>query len=275
MDNKKLLQDIGLNKYEAASYLFLAENGVSDANTVSECANVPLGKMYATLTSLKSMGLIEVQESRPKKYKAIPPEKAFKEVYEQKKKDSEKELGRYRETIEKLRKDIRPEKKGKEPDTFWTLLTADKERVAALKNVIDECEKEFCFLMPAKVIRRRGIVEEVAPRITRHFFSNIKSGVRARIIFPEKEFIREKHPLPDDADLSKVEARILPSENGYYLVDNKLVMIPVFDPSEENSIFGMIKISDSNYASRVKKRFEEAWKKAAPIDLEKELGREQ
>jgi hypothetical protein len=58
-------------------------------------------------------------------------------------------------------------------------------------------------------------------------------------------------------------------------VDNKLVIIPVFDPSEENSIFGMIKISDSNYASRVKKRFEEAWKKAAPIDLEKELGREQ
>jgi sugar-specific transcriptional regulator TrmB len=273
MDNKKSLQETGLNKYEAASYLFLAESGVSDANTVSEYANVPLGKIYETLASLKARGLIEVQDSRPKKYKAVPPGKAFKGLYEQKKKESEKELLRYAETIQMLEKSIKEGKNAKEPETFWTLLREDIDRIAALKDVISECKREFCFLMPARVIKRRENVEELAPRIVTHLFKKIRPEVRVRVIFPEKEFISRKKPVPDDVDISQAEARVLSADNGYYIVDDALVMIPVFDPSEENSVFGIIKIYDPHYACRLKKRFEETWKRALPIDLGKELGR--
>jgi hypothetical protein len=127
--------------------------------------------------------------------------------------------------------------------------------------------------MPAKVLRRRENIEEIAPRVTEYFFKNIRPGARVKMIFPDKKFIAEKRPLPEDADISLVEARVFPSENGYYLVDNRIVMMPVFDPAHESSIFGMIKIYDPAYAAKVKKRFEETWRKATQVDLGKELCR--
>jgi HTH-type transcriptional regulator, sugar sensing transcriptional regulator len=87
MQKKRLLQDIGLNAYEAAAYLSLLKLGVSEANVVCKDAEVPYGKVYTVLESLAGKGFVEVQASRPKKFRAINPDMALDFFFEKRKKN--------------------------------------------------------------------------------------------------------------------------------------------------------------------------------------------
>ncbi len=77
MQNEQLLQEVGLNAYEAAAYLSLLKLGVSEASDIYRDSEVPYGKIYSVLESLAGKGFVEVQASRPKKFRAVDPELAL------------------------------------------------------------------------------------------------------------------------------------------------------------------------------------------------------
>ena len=60
MNDENLLREIGLNKYESSAYLTLLKEGISEANTISQKSNIPMGKVYEVLESLKNTGLVEI-----------------------------------------------------------------------------------------------------------------------------------------------------------------------------------------------------------------------
>ena len=92
MQKKRLLQDIGLNAYEAAAYLSLLKLGVSEASAVCKDSDVPYGKVYTVLESLSKNGFVEVQASRPKKFRAIDPDTALDDFFEIRKSEIEREV---------------------------------------------------------------------------------------------------------------------------------------------------------------------------------------
>lgn len=74
MQKTKLLKEIGLSAYESAIYLSLLKLGVSEASTIYKDAEVPYGKVYSALNSLVEKGFVEVQRSRPKKFRGVKPD---------------------------------------------------------------------------------------------------------------------------------------------------------------------------------------------------------
>ena len=90
MDDEKLLRDAGLNKYESSAYLSLLKGGVVEAGELSRNSKIPMGKIYEVLKTLEDLGFIEVQMSRPKRYRAIEPKIAFDNFYSRKEDDSKK-----------------------------------------------------------------------------------------------------------------------------------------------------------------------------------------
>src|SRR5690349_8582771 len=71
----ELLQQVGLNKYEAEAYFALLADGPLTGYELGKRSNVPLSKSYETLERLTRRGLALVQPGDPPRYLAERPER--------------------------------------------------------------------------------------------------------------------------------------------------------------------------------------------------------
>ena len=73
-----ILKPLGLSDYEIRVFLALIENGPTNYRVLVKQSNVPTGKIYQVLSSLESKGFIEIDEGKPKLFRAAEPKKAFR-----------------------------------------------------------------------------------------------------------------------------------------------------------------------------------------------------
>src|SRR6266702_3429062 len=73
MDTVELLQQIGLNKYEAEAYYTLLAEGPLTGYELGKRSQVPLSRSYEILERLTQKGLAQVQPGDPPRYTAEPP----------------------------------------------------------------------------------------------------------------------------------------------------------------------------------------------------------
>src|SRR5437763_4721898 len=71
------LQQIGLNAYEARSYLVLVGHPRFKALELAARAHVPRQKIYEVLDSLVEKGFARVIQDRTKLFSAVPPDQAL------------------------------------------------------------------------------------------------------------------------------------------------------------------------------------------------------
>src|SRR5437870_4906473 len=121
IDERGLLQALGLTKYETQAYLALLALRVSDARDLSRHSSVPTSKIYETMVRLEALGLVEVQASRPRKFMAREVGEALEELKTQKRREFEgllKSLPSL-ETRLKIRARTSPK-----DSTFWSVTTS-------------------------------------------------------------------------------------------------------------------------------------------------------
>jgi sugar-specific transcriptional regulator TrmB len=89
----RILQKFGLSEYEAKAYYALLNFGSAKAGAISVKSEVPQSKIYSVLQSLMSKQLVEMLDGRPKEFRAIPPEIAFRTLIAERQKEArEKEI---------------------------------------------------------------------------------------------------------------------------------------------------------------------------------------
>lgn len=69
-----LLDEAGFGLHEKRALVTLAVHGVTDAATLCRDGEIPTSKIYAAMERLASLGLVDIQRSRPKRYASLPPE---------------------------------------------------------------------------------------------------------------------------------------------------------------------------------------------------------
>jgi sugar-specific transcriptional regulator TrmB len=80
------LQEFGLSEWEAKVFSSLVLLGQASAGKIAKMSEVPQSKIYLVLENLIDKQLVEILNSRPREYKAIPPESALSLLIEQKQK---------------------------------------------------------------------------------------------------------------------------------------------------------------------------------------------
>lgn len=82
MDEKILsaLQELGLTRSEARTYVALVARGSSAATDIARDAKIPHPRIYDIMESLAARGLVEIQTGRRRKYVATKPEVAFERL---------------------------------------------------------------------------------------------------------------------------------------------------------------------------------------------------
>lgn len=71
------LSALGLTQYEAKCFTALTRLSRGTAREVSEVADVPRSRVYDTLERLHDRGLVDVQESEPREYRAVEEAEAM------------------------------------------------------------------------------------------------------------------------------------------------------------------------------------------------------
>jgi sugar-specific transcriptional regulator TrmB len=75
-ETEALLEALGFTEYESKCFVAATRVGTGTAKEVSEVGDVPRARVYDCMDSLAERGLVDVQESKPKRYRAVRPQTA-------------------------------------------------------------------------------------------------------------------------------------------------------------------------------------------------------
>src|SRR2546421_1442336 len=76
----ELLQQIGLNKYEAEAYYTLLAEGPLTGYELGKRSAVPLSRSYEVLERLSQKGLVLVQPGDPPRFRAEEPDRLLEQI---------------------------------------------------------------------------------------------------------------------------------------------------------------------------------------------------
>jgi sugar-specific transcriptional regulator TrmB len=133
------LRLFNLTEYESRTYLALVARGPSTAKEIREVADIPYSREYDILRSLESRGFVESQPGRPRRFKAVEPEKVL-----------ERELKRRKKAVDSLLKytsSIRENQalNNEMENVIWTLRGRNKIR-GKMAEMIDAAKREILII---------------------------------------------------------------------------------------------------------------------------------
>ena len=107
------LERLGLSSYAAQTFVGLASLGTGTARDVSQVTEVPRTRVYDAIDELQSRGLVDVQQSSPKKFWSISADTASRTF--------RRELQRRTETLQGALAELEPTEHQSEQRGVWTV----------------------------------------------------------------------------------------------------------------------------------------------------------
>lgn len=133
----ELLEELGLTEYESRCFVALSRVQKATAKEVSELSEVPRSRVYDAVDRLHRRGLVDVQQSDPREYQALPNEKALEVLRDQ----YEQTLTNVGDALESLEDSKHLEETG-----AWAI--ADHEHVNdRIEGMIDGVDDEVYVLI--------------------------------------------------------------------------------------------------------------------------------
>jgi sugar-specific transcriptional regulator TrmB len=271
MQNENFLQEVGLNAYEAAAYLSLLKLGVSEASAIYRDSEVPYGKIYSVLESLAGKGFVEIQTSRPKKFRAVDPELALDILLERKKAEVEREMAVLKGSIEEAKQVLKavPTQKKKD-EIFWTTAITESEIRKFAVSIYGEVKKSVRIIPPVFGI---PIVFYLLPEITKA----IDRGVRIRLmVSPRFMVLTSMLSNQKGETLEKLkkglDIRLVQNFNSCFgIVDDNVVVLFQPHPVDRDRVLSVVKIREAGLAKSLGEEFELLWNEGEKLDLQEEL----
>ena len=267
IDIRELLKTIGLNKYESSAYIQITKLGVAEASEIHKKAQIPFGKIYETLLSLEHLNLIEVQNSRPKQYRAINPEIAYEKFLENQKNNFDNKINNISKNLSLIKKEIMKDfDKNLIEKKFWK--SAIKEEALDLMEAsFAETKEELIIFTPIGNIHPKEFDKRV-PTIINLMEKLLKNGIKIKSLIKSSDFkfYDENTKTLREYKNLKIKCSNKPIKNNFFLIDNKEVLFPIYNPVNNEEILGIIKIEDKELINRLYKHFNELWKEGTKIE---------
>lgn len=136
-----VLQELGLKEYDARCFVALTRLPTAKAREVAEVADVPRTRVYDAVERLAELGLVEIQHTSPKQFRAIGTDEALDVLrvgYDRK----FAELGTSLDDLESI------SDSEYDPDTpgVWTLSGIGAIRARA-RELLDDADAEVVYLI--------------------------------------------------------------------------------------------------------------------------------
>lgn len=148
----KALDQLGLTEYEARCYVALTRTEHATAKEISQLCDVPRSRVYDSVERLHKRGLVDVQQSDPREYRAVSKDEAFDEL----RRDYNSTIETADAAIEQLESAKTQEEKG-----MWAIANTDRvsDRAVAL---LDDTEDHVHFIVGDETTLEQVVLDKLA-----------------------------------------------------------------------------------------------------------------
>ncbi|TKX53423.1 TrmB family transcriptional regulator [Halorubrum sp. SP3] len=136
-DAADALTELGLSAYAARTFVGLQKIGVASAGEVAQVTEVPRSQVYGATDELEELGLIDVQDGSPTRYRAVPVDEARDLLYDRLRSTTDEAF----DHLETVRGQHAP---SDDREAIWT--TEGRENVAArITSLVADAERQVLF----------------------------------------------------------------------------------------------------------------------------------
>lgn len=148
------LTELGLSTYAARTFVGLQKTGVASASEIAQVSEVPRSQVYGATDELEELGLVDVQEGTPRRYRPVEIDEARSLLYERLRSTAEDAFD-YLDTV----RDQRAPKENQE--AIWT--TEGQANVTArLTSLIAGADSEVLFATGDPALLSGGVADALA-----------------------------------------------------------------------------------------------------------------
>lgn len=263
------LETFGLTSYEAKVYYSMIPLGSLTAKEVSDTSSIPFGRIYDTLTRLVEKGVIESQDTRPKKYKAIEPRIALKNLLDAKDQD----LLRIKEVAPTIEEKLAQMYNNNSNESLFWNVALESETIEKHNQKILEAQHELLIYLNTPSVMTSHVQKEL-----KFFIDALKEilsrGVIIKVLFggiDEKMFKENISIVPKEflALLATLDYGITPKiTNTFDIIDNEKVVIKILNPVNEEEFLALIYLWQSTFAIKMREKFFQLWEGAKKPKIE-------
>ncbi|QLK24652.1 TrmB family transcriptional regulator [Natrinema zhouii] len=143
----KTLEELGLTEYESRCLVALVRISKGTAKEISQVADIPRSRVYDTIERLERKGLVSVQQTEPREYKAVSVETACRRLRE----DFDSRINAAENALGQLE-----EPDSRDDEGMWAI--TQKEHVTErVVRFLEEAEDTVRYLVPATEVVEREI----------------------------------------------------------------------------------------------------------------------
>ncbi|MFX0038947.1 MAG: TrmB family transcriptional regulator [Promethearchaeota archaeon] len=284
-DLRELLNDASLSTYEINAYITLLNSSninPPSAKEISLESGVPSGRIYEVLEDLKKKGLIEIIDSRPKKFKAISLNKALDNLIGFQSKESKRKIGYLYDRAKILEAELYESEAllRKEPSKiFWSIIYGTKSILTSYATYINEAKEEIIL----NEFINEGTLKVIpyAKMIYEPLKNAVDRGVTVKDLW---SFEYDNRPLTDEhkkenaeifgklkrlqeelyglsTNLHEFEMKYVNQKTTTYfdIFDKKRIIFKLQNPLKPYQIFACMNVIDLSLAEELRNKFLSMW----------------
>lgn len=259
------LEEIGLTLYERKALVILTVFGVADAAVLCREGEIPTSKIYRAMEKLASLGLVQVQPTRPKMYAALPADVVTNRVIELVRQHADR-VAANADGLRKLLASLPGRVRGKHP--FVDLaLGAESHVKRHLVHLAAARERILSYMERGDLHAIDVAIDDGFPILRRIARNAADKKIHHQVVFGFSP--RTAPVLVDFLKRHRNEIRHLTGvrysgELGhpFHIVDDDLVVLPLDHPFIPEGRFASLLVRDRDLAQNLADGFDKLWRKA-------------
>jgi sugar-specific transcriptional regulator TrmB len=281
-DLEEFLKSLGLSNYEIRGYLALLKTEYLTAKDLGRKAKIPIGRIYDVLEKLNETGMVEIQESHPKLYKAVSPNLTFQNVINHFKDENRRRVESYMNQAKLLEAKIAQSNlwfKEESPGIFWSTAFGTPAVMNLYTKKLDELQEEL--LMTGFLNKATLKILPYGKDLFLGLFHALKRGVNLKMLW---SFEFDSRPLIDSqkselyslyrefqkrigelfglsSEIEGLEMKFLFRKfpTYYDVFDRKRVVIKLQNPVKSAQFFACLNVLDLHLAKELRDKFLDIW----------------
>ncbi|OLS26411.1 MAG: hypothetical protein HeimC3_09610 [Candidatus Heimdallarchaeota archaeon LC_3] len=260
------LENFGLSNYEAKTYLNMLSMGLNTAKEISNESNIPFGRIYDILSSLENKGLVEKQDSRPKKYLANDPKIVMKNLLTIKNQELQ-QLTKHASVVEEKLSELYSSDPSE--SIFWSV-ALEEESILRHNQKILETESEILIYL-----NMAHSIHILSPDDIKDFLVTIEvignRGVIIKLLIggiDEEKFLEiNKNLISEFTSVIKyLQIRFTPVvTNTFDIIDKEKIILKIPNPVNSSEYLAIIYLWQKSFAEKMRKKFFDLWQGAKLI----------
>ncbi len=255
------LQQVGLNAYEARSYLVLIGHPKFKALELAGRAHVPRQKIYEVLDSLVEKGFAQVVQERTKLFSAIEPGIAIPSHLARKRRQFEQELIAQARLAAGFMEDLKAAysegQEGRGTLDFLQIVSEPAQTATQFRRMLSEVQAEYLeFTRPPFAVNpfEEALVKEACRR-----------GVSCRLLVESGALEGHQGSLTELAGAGVEVRRAASLPMKLALFDGARGLVALLDPVITKPTWTALVFDHAGFGEAMKGLFEERWRRAEPL----------